>query len=68
MHIDDSACFALTQRVGDVSLSHTIYLKDRKVVVTETVGALTSDSEMSYDHLPQAVLKAYQAWITNIQV
>jgi hypothetical protein len=68
MSIDESASFTVTERVGDVSLSHTIYLKDRRVFVTETVGEVSADSEISYDDLPEAVLKAYRAWITNVQV
>ena len=68
MGFDDNTSFTVTERVGDVSLSHTIYLKNRRVVVTETVGEVKFDNEISYELLPEAILKAYQAWLINVKV
>lgn len=68
MQIYDDNSLTITQRAGDVSVAYTIYLKDRRVVHTETVGDLSADNEIDYDSLPNSILKAYQAWIVNLDV
>lgn len=68
MKISDNNSLTITQRAGDVSVSYTIYLKDRRVVYTETMGELKEENDISYDSLPNSILKAYQAWIVNLDV
>lgn len=65
---DSEGSVTITERAGDVSVAFTIHVKDRKVIVTETIGEVSADEEIDYDDLPTPILKAYQAWLMNLDV
>jgi hypothetical protein len=57
----------MIEAVGNISVAYTIYLKNRNVTRTETVGSEVQKDNIEYEKLPNHLIKAYQAWLMNLK-